>query len=404
MKKKAYLLIVLYFVYGISVSLIHPVTPEYVISLNLNDLFYGVFFSMMALGMFVGSLFFGWMSKRFKRTPLLCLGILGYALGQALFGFVNTIPSLILVWRFFGGFCVAAPWAFYATFANDLTRDNNSRDRLILMLAPIEIIGEAAGYKIGGFLYSNTVLSFEHIFIIQVSLLTILSILTFFILQKEDKKLFKSDQENAVKKQNLVSFNKTLIPFFGVIALTTISTIMTTKYAEKYIIEIGFNSNDLGTIMMVTALSGVVASLIYTLLAKKCKINYRIVHCFLIGISSISVLITFLIPASSFLVAMYTTYTIFYISKCLTTSTDTRIVIDSSNEGNKGFHMGIRQASIAFGNCVGPLIAGAVYSTNHLWCFYMSSITFAATLIFSVSSILISNAITKKEELRSQSN
>ena len=78
-------------------------------------------------------------------------------------------------------------------------------------------------------------------------------------IKKEDIAKLKSDQENAVKTKNAFTLNKMLIPFFGIIALTTISTIMTTKYAEKYIIEIGFNSNDLGTIMMVTALSGVVA-------------------------------------------------------------------------------------------------------------------------------------------------
>lgn len=389
MKKKAYLLIVLYFFYGIGVSFIHPITPEFVNSLALSDFYYGLFFSMMSLGMFAGSWFFGWASKHVKRIYLLCLGIFFYGVGQFLFGFANSIPLLILVWRFFGGFAVAAPWSFFATFANELTTSKNTRDRLILLLAPIEIIGEAIGYKIGGYLYSNTPLSFQHVFIIQVSVLTILSIATFFILRKEEQAKVVENNHVSVEKHAKTPINPLLIGFFFVIMFTTLSTILTTKYTEKYTIELGYTSDDLGTIMMVTALVGVAASLIYSFLAKKIKIKYRIVHTALIAISSIAVLVTYLIPSSRFLVGIYSSYIVFYASKVLVTSTDMRIVIDNSTEENKGLHMGIRQSFIAFGNFAGPLIGGVLYSNNPLLCFYVSSGTFALTLVITLTLIAI---------------
>ena len=130
---------------------------------------------------------------------------------------------------------------------------------------------------------------------------------------------------------------------------------------------------------------------------KKYKIKYRLVHTCLIATSAIGVLVTYLIPSSNFLVGIYTSYLLFYVSKVLITSTDMRIVIDNSTDENKGLHMGIRQSFIAFGNFAGPLIGGALYSNNPLLCFYISASTFGLTMIISVGLLFWNKAREKKQ-------
>ena len=42
MKKKTYILAILYFVFGLATNVIHPITADYVRSLNLNDTYFTV--------------------------------------------------------------------------------------------------------------------------------------------------------------------------------------------------------------------------------------------------------------------------------------------------------------------------------------------------------------------------
>ncbi|GEM_PF-3819805 len=385
MKKKAYILAVLFFLYGIGVCFIHPLTPEYVNALGLDSFYYGLFYSVMSGGMFAGSLFFGWTSKKTKRIYLLSIGIFIYALSQLLFGFVNTNGPLILVWRFMGGFGVGAPLSFFATFANEVTVDKTNRDKLILILPPIEIIGEAVGYKLGGFLHARMGWDFTSVFVLQASWLAVISLTMFFLFFRNEAK--PEPQITAIKEEKK-KFNPAMLVFFAIIMLATLSSIITTKYTEKYVIQLGYTSDDLGTIMMVTALVGVAASLIYSFLSKKIKFNYRWIHATLLLLSGTMILITYLIPSSAFLIAVYSSYTIFYMCKVLISSTDTKIIIENSNENNKGFNMGLRQASIASGNFVGPLIGGAIYDSNNLWAFFASAIMFGVTFLISVISLI----------------
>lgn len=392
MKKKAYFLTLLFFLYGIGVCFIHPLTPEYVNALGLESVYYGLFYSIMSFGMFTGSLFFGWMSKKTKRIYLLSIGIILYALSQLLFGFVNTNGPLILVWRFMGGFGVGAPLSFFATFANEVTKDKASRDKLILILPPVEIIGEAVGYKLGGFLHARMGWDFTSVFILQAAWLVVLSLIMFFLFFKDE---VRPEPKIEAKTKEKHKFNPAMLVFFLIIMLATLSSIITTKYTEKYVIQLGYTSDDLGTIMMVTALVGVAASLIYSFLSKKIKFNYRWIHAVLLVISGVMILVTYLIPTSGFLIGVYTSYTIFYMCKVLISSTDTRIILENSNESNKGFNMGLRQASIASGNFVGPLIGGAIYDANNVWAFFASSIMFGVTFLISIIAL----AFKKKEKI-----
>ena len=108
-KYQIYIFFILFFLHSICINLVHPVTTTYVNSLNLPDYYFGFFFSLMSLGQVIGAFIFGFLSDKIGRKWLIALGILGYALAQLGFGFINTYPLLILFFRVIAGIFVSAP-------------------------------------------------------------------------------------------------------------------------------------------------------------------------------------------------------------------------------------------------------------------------------------------------------
>ena len=186
MKKKTYILAILYLVFGVATNVIHPITADYVRSLNLSDTYFGIFFSLMSVGLFFGSLIFGKLSDKIGRTYLLSFGVLGYGFFQFCFGYFNTIPWLILLFRIGSGIMVAAPHTLYLSFVRDI-EEKETQGKAFSFMSSLYLLGTALGYKLGGFLYSEVNLSFLNVFLVQVSLCVILSIVFVILFNKESK-------------------------------------------------------------------------------------------------------------------------------------------------------------------------------------------------------------------------
>ena len=144
MKKKIYLLSFLYLVFGIATNIIHPITTNYVRSLNLNDAYFGIFFSLMSLGMFLGAFFFGKISDKIGRAPVLSIGLIGYAFFQFCFGYFNTIPWLILIFRVCSGIFISAPHTLYLSFVRDI-EDKENVSKAFSLMSSLYLLGVALG-------------------------------------------------------------------------------------------------------------------------------------------------------------------------------------------------------------------------------------------------------------------
>ena len=176
MKKKTYLLAVLYLVFGIATNVIHPITTDYVRSLELNDVYFGIFFSLMSIGLFIGSIIFGKLSDKVGKTYLLSIGLFGYAFFQFCFGYFNSIPWLILLFRIGSGIMVAAPHTLFLSFVRD-SESKENQGKAFSLMSSLYLLGTALGYKLGGFLYSEVNLDFIYVFLVQVSICVLLSII-----------------------------------------------------------------------------------------------------------------------------------------------------------------------------------------------------------------------------------
>ena len=122
MKNKRFIIIaVLYFILCIGNNLIHPITTPFLENyLRIEKVFFGYYFALMSLGIVVGAMVCGTLSNKISRKVLTCIGFVGYAFFQLLFGLVNFNPYIVMIWRFFSGFFIAFPNTLFIVFASDL--------------------------------------------------------------------------------------------------------------------------------------------------------------------------------------------------------------------------------------------------------------------------------------------
>lgn len=391
MKKKTYILAILYFIFGLATNVIHPITADYVRSLNLNDTYFGIFFSLMSVGLFFGSLLFGKLSDKIGRTYLLSIGVLGYGFFQFCFGYFNTIPWLILLFRIGSGIMVAAPHTLYLSFVRDI-EEKETQGKAFSFMSSLYLLGSALGYKLGGFLYSEASLSFLNVFLVQVSLCVLLSIVFVILFNKESKnKIDVSKKYGSLL--NIKNMNSYLIIFLISLLFITLAQTIVTKYIDVFVIDLNYDSNNLGDTILFSGVIGILSNLIFIkLINNKKNINYELIYTILTFISVISLLITFTINQDNFIVMMYSSYVIYIISKSLMLPLE-QTIISRNSKGNSGEVMGIRQSFVALGQISGPLIAASMYGNNHYSVFYFSIIIY---LIIGI--ILFVSYKRKKEE------
>lgn len=384
MKKKIYILAILYMFFGIATNLIHPITTNYVRSLNLNDTYFGIFFSLMSLGIFIGALFWGKLSDKVGRTLILSFGLIGYAFFQFCFGFFNSIPILILFFRIMSGIFVSAPHTLYLSFVRDIESKEN-QGKAFSFMSSLYLFGVALGYKIGGFLYSECNLEFLQVFLCQCGLLVVLAIVFYALFYKESKTKIEIKSKYG-SLQNLKKLDRYLVIFLLSLLFITLAQTIVTKYIDVFVIDLKYNPNDLGDTILFTGIIGIVSNLVFMkIISKKENVNYELIYIILNVITVISLLLTFTVNQNNFIVMMYTTYAIYICMKSIMLPVE-QTIISKLSSGNSGEVMGIRQSFVALGQVGGPLIAASMYSTNHYSVFYLSIaiyFVFAIILYFS---------------------
>ena len=374
MNKKTYLLAVIYLVFGIATNVIHPITTDYVRSLKLTDTYFGIFFSLMSLGMLVGSIIFGKLSDKVGKTYLLSIGLFGYAFFQFCFGYFNSVPWLILLFRVGSGIMIGAPHTLFLSFV----RDNESKEnqgKAFSLMSSFLLLGTALGYKLGGYLYSEVNLDFIYVFLVQVSICVLLGIVFILLFYKENK-------SNALvgKKYgsilNVKNLNGYLVVFLFSLLFVTLGQTIVTKYIDVFVIDLNYDSNNLGDTILFSGIVGIVSNLVFlNILNRVKKVNYEVIYIILTFVSVISLLITFTINQGNFITMMYSSYVVYIICKSLMLPLE-QTIISKLAIGNSGEVMGIRQSFVALGQVSGPLIAASMYGNNHYSVFYLSMVIY----------------------------
>lgn len=380
--KKIFIFFILYFLFGISVNIVHPITVEYVTLLNLPDEYFGFFSSLMSLGQVVGAILFGFLSDKIGRKWLVILGLIGYALSQIGFGFINSIPFVILIFRFLAGFFISAPSTLFVSLCIDYS-NKETKVKMLSILTSCYILGTSVGYEIGGLLKDIIGLSIDNIFIFQICFTTLTA--TLFGIFIKDVYKNNNDQKNIVINESSKTKNNYLIYLLLTsLMILTIGQILINKYLDTYIIHIGFKASILGHYVLITGIFSAVSNLLIIPFIKKIKGN-KLGYCLsiFIFISSILVFVTFSIK-TNILYLLFSTHLIYIIIKGLITPLEQNELSNYINNNNNGKLTGARQTIISIGNVLGPLLGSLIYSKGSPTIFIVASIILLISLIMYI--------------------
>ncbi len=380
--KKIFIFFILYFLFGISVNIVHPITVEYVTLLNLPDEYFGFFSSLMSLGQVVGAILFGFLSDKIGRKWLVILGLIGYALSQIGFGFINSIPFIILIFRFLAGFFISAPSTLFVSLCIDYS-NKETKVKMLSILTSCYILGTSVGYEIGGLLKDIIGLSIDNIFIFQVCFTTLTA--TLFGIFIKDVYKNNNDQKNIVINESSKTKNNYLIYLLlASLMILTIGQILINKYLDTYIIHIGFKASILGHYVLITGIFSAVSNLLIIPFIKRIKGN-KLGYCLsiFIFISSILVFVTFSIK-TNILYLLFSTHLIYIIIKGLITPLEQNELSNYINNNNNGKLTGARQTIISIGNVLGPLLGSLIYSKGSPTIFIVASIILLISLIMYI--------------------
>lgn len=386
-KNKTILFFILFFLHSICINFVHPITTTYVTNLNLPDYYFGFFYSLMSLGQVLGAFIFGFLSDKIGRKWLIVLGIIGYGISQLGFGFINTYPPLILLFRVIAGIFVSAPNTLFISMCLDIST-TDKKVKYLSLLNSVSLIGASCGYEIGGSLYNYCNFSISQIFISQF-ILSIITSLVFSLFMKDNKKNVEQQSFKKVSFKNLLSLNSVSAILLVGLVILTIGQILINKYLDTYIIHIGYEPATLGHYVLLTGIIGALSNLLIIPFIKKIKNkNLLFVLLSLILLSSVLTFITFSFK-ENIMTFLLSTHLIYCICKSTITPLEQNELSKHVSNENNGKIMGARQTMLSIGNVVGPLLGSIIYTKGNPLIFIISGCIILFSLIIYIIYFLL---------------
>lgn len=138
------------FIIMVGFGVIMPILPFYAESMGATATHLGLLFAAYSIVQFFFAPFWGQMSDRMGRKPMILLGLIGFSLSFVLFGLANSL-AMLFVARILGGVLSAATLPTVMAYIADTT-DVKSRGGGMGVLGAAMGMGITFGPVIGGYL------------------------------------------------------------------------------------------------------------------------------------------------------------------------------------------------------------------------------------------------------------
>lgn len=365
-------LIILYTIEGLAANLAHPVTPQLIKNLDMPAYMFGLAFSLMQLGTFLFSPFWGVLSTIIQPKLVLLIGSLGYAFGQYLFSIASSGTSL-LVARFVSGVGVSATTVAALYLLVQLT-DTQTRKTWMPLMVTAFLVSGTFGQMLGGLLGTdNLYIPFN----VQIALLIVCGIGFFTLspLLPKRKRLNIKDtliQSNPVRAFFSIKDHLTpsFIVQFSVVFLLSFAATSLSQTFGYYLVDVfqqGSNVNGLarGIIgFMSLALNTFVAS----------KISSRTsTHKIILYVVGVTAMTSFGIVINASLMLPFIIFAIIAMTfDTLTVATLQEQSTSMAHDAIQGIVLGTHNSVKSLGAVIGATIAGLVYDFDAIAPFTMT--------------------------------
>lgn len=381
MKKPAIWIIFLtIFIDILGFGLVIPILPNFVCkTLGYPELVSGVIMGIFSLMQFLFSAFWGNISDKYGRKPILLISSFITAIAYLIFAFTTNIWLLIIsrVLAGFGSANIAAATAYIADISTP-----EDRTKSMGKLGAAFGMGFIFGPPIGGFLMHK----FNSIFpvgILAMIICLVNLLLIYFVLPESLKEKGKSNRPGfiksnleAIKQLKIPVIGKMLILYFLFIAAFSMMQVSSILLWEN---EYGISKKDVGWIF---AFIGFVSSLVQGGLLGKItgRFNDRTLvytgwSLMVLGLGALPFL-----PSNLFWPLTLISCAMLAFANACINPVFMSIISKRTDSANQGKIMGILQSYGAFARIVGPIIGGGLYQAMY----QLPLVTGSAIMLFSI--------------------
>lgn len=344
------------FVIALGYSLILPVMPFYMENLGAGGRELGWLTAIYALTQTVCAPFWGALSDRIGRKPIISVGIIGYAISLFLFGLASSFWALFIARSLSGILSSATSVASLAYVGDSSSEDERSKN--MSQLGAAMSVGVMIGPLLGGVLagYSLALPFFTGAGISFIAFILIITLLPESIERSVQSHKKESFDFSYLRSMVLGPAGIILMIVFVVhFCQTGLQGITGLYVVDKF----GFTTRQVGVVWMVLAGVLIVVQGFFTgPLEKKAGEKLLI----LIGVFS-KALVAFAMVLTSGFVSVLVVFSLFAVSSAITVPTLNASLSKVANQ-HKGTLMGFASTAGNLSKVVAPLLAGYLYESN----------------------------------------
>ncbi len=375
-KRKLLIILTIVFVDLLGFGMIIPLLALYAKHYGANTLELAIFGCIYSFMQFIFSPFWGSLSDRYGRRPILLISLAGSSISYLIFAMANTY-SVLLASRAFAGIFTANISTAHA-YVTDSTEAKDRIKYMGLIGAAIGL-GFTIGPAFGGF--SAKFLGFRSPGIIASAICFINFIIAFKYLEES---LNKENQEPIKNKLNFINFNlstlkktfsnKTLAVFLiaGFLATLAFShleqcfSLLLQSSLNYTTIEAAYKSG------MMLLVMGVVGVIIQGFLITKITTKLGEVNTLLTGALLNSVALPFFSVSNSYLVFLLAAIPI-SIGTSLINPCISSLVSKHANVSNRGEVFGVSQSLSSLARVIGPFAGLSAFGIFPVLPFFVAS-------------------------------
>ncbi len=361
-----------------------PILPFYLEKFGGSGVHLGLLIASYGVMQLMFAPFWGRMSDRYGRKPILIIGMMGLCLAMILFG-LSTKLWMLYVAQMISGVLTCAMIPVSMAYTSDISTTENRSSAIGKIGAAIGL-GMILGPGLGGVLARNS-LSTPFFIAIIIALLTILIIIGFLpeSLPKESREsVSKSSEKLEIKEIFQALLSPIGFGLFTVFAVNFGKSNFTSIYSLYAYERFGFGVSEIGGLLMIMSLMYLIAQgVLVGPLTKKFGTE-KIIRLALLGNAIGFILMIF---AANHLTMIFSISFFTLVNSLLKPAGLS--FISQNAIGSQGMAMGIAESYMSLGRIIGPLWAGAIFDVNILFP-YVSGATFYI-IMFAISITTLRN-------------
>ena len=360
------------FLVMVGFGIIIPILPFFVTRLNGNATALGFLMASYSLMQFFFAPFWGRLSDRIGRRPVLLIGLSGYGITFILFG-LSTQLWMLFSARILSGMISSATLPTAMAYISDITASKDRAGGMGIMGAAMGL-GMVFGPALGGWLGHY---GFSLPFFVAGGLAILTLPFAWFFLKESLKEPGISTREG--RRLSLEIFKNPQSPLFTVAFVVSFSmTIFESTFALFAAARVGFGPREMGLLFTILGVLGVIiqAGMIGRLVN---RFGDAMVITAGIVISVIGFLLILFAPNAA-LIVVYTG--IFSVGNSLLRPSISTLVTKTAREEEQGSAVGIMQSFDSLGRILGPVTGGIVFDFNINFPYLLGVMVLTAVLLF----------------------